>query len=78
MQPRGQRGFPKEGAKDTNLLRTRATPRESQRKMRQYPQDLARVSGTIGTNGVQPAFLSSHIIEDPNLKAAKQSSQYIK
>ena len=59
-------GFPKEGAEETILPRSRATPKDSQKKERHFPQELATVDRTLAASVVQPTFLSGHVLGPPH------------
>ena len=74
--PLDTKGIPKEGGKDTACPRSRATSKGDQKKDLDNPQELAIVIGrTLPANGVQPTFLSSHILGASNLTVAKQSTR---
>ena len=51
----------------TTLQRSRATPKDSKRQTQASPPELATVGKTLLANGVQPTFLSSHILGAPDL-----------
>ena len=65
----GHMKLPQRWWKDIVLPWSRPTCKDNQKKKRlgQVPWELATVSRTLAINGVQPTFLSGHILRGPNL-----------